>query len=34
MGNDLIYRSDCNLFSSLADTEEMVRDLMDEYGLT
>lgn len=33
MGNDLIYRSDCNLFSPLAGTEEMVRDLMSEYGL-
>lgn len=34
MGNDLIYRCDCNLFSPLAGTEEMIRDLMDEYGLT
>ena len=34
MGNDLIYRCDCNLYSELAGTEEMIRDLMDEYGLT
>ena len=34
MGNDLIYRCDCNLFSELAGTEEMIRELMDEYGLT
>lgn len=33
MGNDLIYRCDCDLFSSLAGTEEMVRDLMSKYGL-
>lgn len=34
MGNDLIYRCDCNLFSEFAGTEEMIRDLMSEYGLT
>lgn len=34
MGNDLIYRCDCNLFSPLAGTDEMIRELMDEYGLT
>jgi hypothetical protein len=34
MGNDLIYRCDCDLFSPSAGTEEMIRDLMDEYGLT
>ena len=34
MGNDLIYRCDCNLFSPFAETEEMIRDLMDKLALT
>lgn len=31
---ELIYRCDCNLFDESAGAEEMIRDLMSEYGLT
>lgn len=31
---DLIYRNDCNLFDANAGIEEIIRQLMCEYGLT
>ena len=31
---ELIYRDDCDLFAASASAEEMIRDLMSEYGLT
>ena len=34
MNEELIYRRDCDLFAESMNYEEMIHDLMAEYGLT